>query len=529
MPRFSSVLSRKHLPQDSFLGILLTVFLFAMGGLILRYHYLFMVNPYPEEYRIGTYLMDTDLILRGKDQFALSHLPVWFNVYGIFYHYVAAPFVLIFKDSLLAHRLLAEIIIMSFCAPIGLVVHRMGLGMAGVSLAVLHLYAAALYPGVPDPGPTGLAMLLFLLSVIIPWMSRFSYRGIGIGIASGLLGFYTKQYALLGIFYLVAYLFLFVSKKKGLWAFLVFVTGFCLSVFLVSRLYPFYFYTTTLAMRHSFSYTFGHMVNQWLAFFFKQNPVLTVLVLWLFWRERAGIMRRLRSLRDRGIWHGLREWKTWDRPLFPEDGNLFLFCLLASAVIITLVMGRHTGQTLGYHFHIFYPFFLIYGFEAAKRLLRPLLAISFLSVNLVFCYTFNAPQTYLPQDLEAWQKAVRLIEHHHNILHSPALAPVLFKESKPVYDAGKTCDMELATYTRTWVERRLFPRTGELKARWDDYRMEIQQKIERKEFDLIMLEDWSWMHVRDIILQYYDYQGGLVLRMPYSQQTWWLEVWKPKQ
>src|SRR4051812_16682294 len=72
-------------------------------------HLRMLVSPAPQEMREGGELWITQLLLQGRNPYALAELPAGADVYGIFYNAVVLPFAALFANSFAVHRLVSGV------------------------------------------------------------------------------------------------------------------------------------------------------------------------------------------------------------------------------------------------------------------------------------------------------------------------------------------------------------------------------------------------------------------------------------
>ena len=148
------------------------------------------------------------------------------------------------------HRLVSAVFILGCCALLAAAAPRAGLSRSDSAAAALLLCGALLFYSTPVASTNALGEFLFLASVLIPWLTLFGRGGLPASIACGLLAFYTKQYFVMGIGLVAAYLFLAVSRRKAL------VYGACAAATLVASLIavhltsPYFLDNTVFAVRN---------------------------------------------------------------------------------------------------------------------------------------------------------------------------------------------------------------------------------------------------------------------------------------
>lgn len=94
---------------------LLSIFLIGAAILLFAYHMRVITFPYPSEYREGSMIQTTNVLLNGENPYAIVNQPQDTNTYGIFYSIVCYPFAKISGSSLQLHRAVSGIFIFLSC------------------------------------------------------------------------------------------------------------------------------------------------------------------------------------------------------------------------------------------------------------------------------------------------------------------------------------------------------------------------------------------------------------------------------
>ena len=203
-------------------------------------------------------MVDTNALVKGLNPYSMALQPQYTNEYGIIYPLLVWPWAKLFGTTILVHRIVTAFFLLACCVLIFLVLKKLKIPALLNSWAVLMFYASLLYPGTStpciDPGSTGL--FLFLLTIFVPWFCQYSYKSLIISVLCGILAFYTKQYTMLGIFIMASYVFLFISKGKGLFYGFLWLVLAVISVITINQIFPAYFdncFFTEFNMAHSWS------------------------------------------------------------------------------------------------------------------------------------------------------------------------------------------------------------------------------------------------------------------------------------
>ena len=181
-----------------------------------NYSRVIITTPYPGEYREGAVLLFTDFLIRGVNPLSLANHPLMTNNYGFLYNLVVLPFATVVGNTLAIHRIVSIVFLLASCALIALT-----LGKAGVawpfSLASSAIFMAGLLFGVtPLARPDTLGEFFFLLAVLIPWYRKFDSMSLLVSCVASVLAFLAKPYFIFSMAIVSMFLFLFVSKRKGI-------------------------------------------------------------------------------------------------------------------------------------------------------------------------------------------------------------------------------------------------------------------------------------------------------------------------
>src|SRR5258708_26755849 len=172
--------------------------------------------PYQIEYREGAAQLLTQVLLRGGNPFSSAYQPLAFNNYGIVYNLVAFPFAAWFGNTLAVYRSINLLFILFSCALVAFTIIQVYgdryFGFASgvfVGMALLSRGGLGAFPG-------ALGEFLFLAAVLIPLLRRFDPSALILSAVLSVILYYTKPYFVLSFGIVATYVFVFVSKRKGL-------------------------------------------------------------------------------------------------------------------------------------------------------------------------------------------------------------------------------------------------------------------------------------------------------------------------
>jgi len=345
--------------------IVFTLSLIYFGLRLLSYHYHLLVFPYPDSFREGAMMTSTGALLKGLNPYDMSLQPQFMNQYGIIYPLLVWPWAKLFGNTLLVHKIVVAFFILASCLLIFLVLKRKNVPVLLNTWACLMLYSSWIFPGTSTPSidPGAIGMFFFLLTVFIPWFFKYSYPSLIISIVCGLLGFYTKSYAFLGVFVMLSYVFLFVSRIKGLFYGLLLSILSFISVLVVNQVFQAYF--------DNCFFSHVNMEHAWASMERLHEQIVQYRHLHLWTLVLIGIY---------ALGYGFKYFK---KPLIKLSFPLVLYAGMCSSFVLYMSLGRHTGATLWYFFQLLSPFFLVAAAWVFGRYTYwPLLCVPFLVGNL---------------------------------------------------------------------------------------------------------------------------------------------------
>ncbi len=478
-------------------------FLIFFGWKLLSYHWHVITYPFPLEFREGAIIVPTDVLLRGGGIYDLKSQPQATYLYGFVYHYLLYPFAKIFGPTLLVHRIFSAVFIVLNGGLLFIVLARQKVPLIFNAAAILFFYAGLLFPNTTTPlsGPHSLGLFFFLASIFGPALKKYSWRSLVVSVILGLLAFYTKAYFIVGVPLLAAYLFLFVSQKKGLRLGVLFTLGLTVSIIIVNALFDLYFSNTLFANMNIAGHDVEYAKNQLKNFYTYHQ--------YLFWMIGGIFLVEVVKKREK----------------YETILSLSLFYFLLMTLLIYINLGQHPGSWMAYLFHLMQPFFLVFAFSLIPRLGN----LNWLAVPLIL-WNLHALMPYFERDwkdgLKEWDTVKMIVLKSKDILNSPAIASLLVEQHKNVYDSGFTHTFR-AGADRGSIFKYFLSRDDRIVKKNLEYQIGIFKAIQERKFDLIILqENWSSPFPTAPIPQYYNPVGKISVFMPHSSQRWNLLVWQ---
>lgn len=467
------------------------------------YHYHIVVHPYPVGYREGASMTSTEALVHGLNPFDMKMQPQYTNDYGIGYSLVVAPFAKVFGITMLVHRAVSAFFIFAAGALLFAVMRRVGVPLLLNLGGGLLFYASLLYPTTTTPSadPSSLGLFLFLGTIFIPWLRKYSWGSLLLSIVLGILAYYTKPYFFVGIALIGSYIFFFVSKRKGLAYTATFLALFIASIIIVHRLADCYFANCFFIhdnIRHLYM---DHLKNQVIAYAQLHLGLLATLFTAMFFL----ISKRL------------------IKPSLP----LHLYCGAGTLLLLLIWLGKHSGAYLWYFFHLLSPFLLIVTLSLAGRLAHwPLWAAWLIVFNLT---VISANQDYrnIKHHDEQWEIAKRLIASNEHVLTTSLLTPMLIEQGKEFDDSGLSEYFRMGAYRYNKRTAQFFKENARVILQFYAYNNQLVDRIANKYFNVVLItRDYAPM-VPSELTQYYQYVGDLKLMVSHGSGNYVITVLKP--
>ena len=228
--------------------------------------------------------------------------------------------------------------------------------------------------------PGSMGTFLFMAILIIPFKRSFDWPSLVWSVVLSLAAFYTKPYFLLALAMVIAYTFLFVSKRRAFVHALLCAAALLVSFMVVRRLFPFYFVYVLVTSYLDSGPSTSHLLLQLVRLRQEFYPVMALgllVVLAAVWMKRGGMA----DAPSRTLGVDLRHPAL---PLLAAKMDYFGFAAIGSTLAFLLVLGPHTGQFMTYAYQLMLPPFLIWlglHLEPQGRLLWIIVPV--LGLNLV--------------------------------------------------------------------------------------------------------------------------------------------------
>lgn len=399
----------------------------------------------------------------------------------------------------------------------------------------LILYAALLYRVTPLARPDSLGLFLFLLSLYIPLKYNYSLRSLLISASVGVFAFFTKTFFLLTYPFMGSYLFLFVSKQKGitysvLSCIILIVPAVVMNLFCETYISNVFF--THINLAH---YNFRHVINQ-LFFGVKSHAFIFT----VFFFATSSVMLKNRNqvrvwIANFNLFGSLLNFlnlRNLNSPFFMFNIKCTSYYLFCAVMIFCLKLGGHGGAWMTYFYELILPFFLLVLLDitAYSSIPRSFLYLTLAGIiNLGVFYMTVLPHYTFRQVQPEWEQIHQLVRKNSNIFNSPAITTVLQEQNKHVYDSGESeyfrCGVlpkKFSFMSPYWaLDKKITKALGR-------YQTDIVEAVKLKKYDVIVITNnynYAPFAAESLLPQYYDRKTTLSAPMPHTGQKWMLDVW----
>jgi hypothetical protein len=512
----------------------------ALFFLALLYHHgLIIAAPVPLDLYEGTMPLITGIIADGHNPFTRPFQPQAADVYPPLYNMVVAPLSLLMGNTFQLHRGVSGLFILASAILCGWVAARYCRSRVYGATAAVLMYAALLFYATPVSSTNGMGEALFLAGLLVPWCQRFSNGSLVFALVCGLLAFYTKQYFILGMAMLCLYLFLYISMGRALLLGAAFALALCGSLLLVHLTSPYYLDNTFFAPAAAIT-----GLQTWQILWMQLRFYLSVYAGLLLALVASLVMTVSQS--SGGSWRKVLRGRFrpaaagWRRPLVAEPVDFFWFCLFWSTLAIVISLGRNPGNWMTYLFQLMSPFLLLAGLGVIARSRVPVWLV--VPLLLFTCYrAWDILHKDFSVDRDSWRRVEQMIAASDQVLATQMLVMTLLQQGKTVYQDGHTFYFPLATNKPRWlVKRRPEDR---VEAVWNEYMTTLYRKIERGEFDLILVSPWEMRGIflrnpppfeavsgREFLSRHYVITERIRLSMTdrHGGGAYDIQVWRPR-
>ncbi len=469
---------------------------FAWLGLV---YLRMLVSPAPQEMREGALIVTTLALLDWRNPYAPDVMAQSGNLYGILYPLLVVPFAALFGPGLAVHRAVAGLGFLVGAALFQRTLRRAGVDALAALLATAAMLAGWLYwvGGTVRPDGVGVALMMTAYAIAAP--DPASARRFALSLALSLAAMAAKIYFVFPAGVAAAFVFLFRSRTLGIIFGLATLAGIVAVLCLLALLLPAYPALVLGANLQAVRYDVAHLLRQSRDWALFSLPLLAALV--VVAQQRVAPPR------------------FWS------------FAAACAAAALLVALGGHPGAHLSYFFHLLSPPLAIAVLSAAARQKAALRAF-----RLALPVAMVASAPLYPLDpgrftvAEArFATAERLMADARVPLTTTELAPLAALEgiappetghSEYLLDSLEVSPPQLLA--PLWLPRPLLARGIETLV--DD----VQAGLAEQRFDLVIANRGSSL-VRgsDLAAARYRIVDRIMIEMPWSLQSWPLDVWRP--
>jgi hypothetical protein len=481
--------------------------------------------PYQIEFREGTAQVLTKLLLGGENPFVLDNQPLGMNNYGLGYNIVIWPFAVLFGNTLSVHRSVTFIFILLSSLISFLVVYRVKRESAPALACAAFVMIGLIGRGGVGAFPSAMGTFLFLSAVFIPILKSFDHPSLIFSGLFSIAAFYTKPYFVLACGVVASYVFLFVSKKKGVFYSILFLVLFVISFFVVRFVFPLYFINTIVGNISNTYRTFDHLFSQLKQLIFYFFPVLIV----PFVALRTAFGKRVSNTSFNEKIKNVFNLLNWNQPFIGISANYSFYFFVIALLAFIFILGPHIGTYLNYAYQILIPAYFCWLFQKVDLKEKT----GYIIVLLVLFNLFSWEKDLLtPVMLEQktskeWAELFSYLESPSHILNSPVVTSKIVELGKAPIDSGQTA---------YFYSVKRFPDNELIGPSYDSFAQDgikyvrfIDNSIEKQKFDLILVtkEKVGFYHTK-LIDSYYSPAAQITVDMPQTDQRWTIFIWRPR-
>ncbi|MFC1624884.1 hypothetical protein ACFL15_00750 [Patescibacteria group bacterium] len=474
----------------------------------LSIYYLFRVIRInsPLELREGGVLSSTYLLSKGLNPYSLKYMPGYTNVYGILYNIICLPLVKSIGLNFSSHRIVSSLFIVLTSYLILKTLQK-----NKVSFAISLAGTSILFTEISSKGyevlarPDSLGLFLFLFSILLPYWNNYSLQSVLTGIILGVFAFLAKPYFVIGILYLITYIFIFKSKKKGILLAAISAIILFLCLFLLNIFYETYLINTVFGHLESAGNDKFHLIKQ-IQTFLMWNFSFIFLEIFALIKFVLAILKKRKRL------------------LIKID--ILLYSLLISTLLVIFKMGLHNGNYMTYFTQLITPFLIIDSLkrlDLIKNVIAKNITYVLLIVNILFWfYQIVFSNLTLTTNKIYWQKWENILTNYSSIYNSPLITHYLLDINAEIFDNGQT-----TFYSSGLVLNSTFNPNLPSWKYYQEYKNRIKENIANGSFDLITVtkNDYNYFNKKDLLT---NYEFKETISVSLFNDFWPTEIWVNK-
>jgi hypothetical protein len=461
----------------------------------------FLRFPYPLEYREPASLVAANAIHNGVNPFSLNSYPEDMYIYGLLYPFMIAPWINVIQPLVLIPRLIDfTFLILTVLLMFSFLRFRRATVTGSLIGASIFINALCLVFKINGSRPDLPALFFSLLGIYVIMKNGTAYRWLFLSALCGIGCLLLKGYLIIPLGLLVAHVFLFESKKKGI-AFLGILIFLFAGSFLIIRFaFPLYLRYAILHPLYILSNDTGHMIMQ-VATFIQWYGILCLIYF-------CSILYKLRQ----GLKSGNRKWNlhlaSLDKPLLEGvTVDFFDWGFVLIMAIMMISIAQNTGNSHTYFQELPLPFLILAVIPVLEQSIQHrLLKIIAYALCLSSLIPLSAGyQTKFDQYSKAYQLMESKMGQCQRIYGSPITDLYLLRRNmSPIYDNGLT---EYG-YTIIMSKNKIFQKLlggndGQLENKWNIWNRSLEDKVKNREFDCIVVDSQVRQIGNVVIVDYY--------------------------
>ena len=474
--------------------------------------------PYQIEFREGAAQVMTEFLLHRNNPFRLENQPLAMNNYGLGYNLVVVPFAALFGNTLTVHRWVTFVFIILSSLAGFLVVYKIRREIPSALACAAFILIGLTARGGIGAFPSAIGTFLFMVALLVPFLRDFDPVSLIVSILVSIAAFYSKAYFVLGFGIVASYLFLFISKKKGLLYGVLFLSVFAISLLAARLAFPLYFINTVIGNISNTERSSTHLFSQLTQLLFYFFPVLLSSLLMLV-VEREGSRNKTIPAFDI---------RTGKQPLINAAPDYLLYSSLCTLIAFILFLGPHIGNYLSYAYQLVIPVFFCWFFLRFEPQSKTGFLITLAILFNLFFWGGNtlSPQMLEQKDSREWASLYSYVRSSANILNSPVVTSAMIELGLNPLDSGQTsyfyAVQPYPDYTMLGPFYAVFQADGFRYVKF------IDNAIQKQKFDLVLTtrEKSTFYHAK-LIEKFYSPVDEIKVDMPQTGQQWTVLLWKP--
>lgn len=489
---FITFLERLDSPGKHAGGILskyTSYILFAAILLLLIYPLKYAINflsfPYPLEYREAASIYPAVAFLRGINPYSLQSFPEHIYLYGLLYPLSLAPIIKLVNHPLLVARSYDLLYLVLFLGMSFWIFRKRNASIISSLIGVLILLNSACLLLARNGSRPDVPGLFFAFLGFCFLLNREpDTPHILLCAVSCVVSFYFKQYYLFSTLVIAAFLFLFVSKRKGYFFIAAVITLGLVSFSVIRIFFPLYYEYSILHHVEIATNSVSYMENQSYDFLRYYWVLCSLYLFYLFTTVSAFSLKRLKEIR-------LVPTKSREPFICGVSADLFDIGILFAVFILTFWLGRHIGNEYTYYGELLLPFLIYLIVPKIDEIFKINLHRNLVQMLLLALCVFPFRVNYV-RDFTPWNESFSVLSNYadqcKNILDETPLAAMYKIDHNmfPVYNSGQTNYAQTVIPDRETILGRISLVPADvLNQRLLEWNNAIESGIQRQEFDCI--------------------------------------------